>query len=98
MIMRMILVNVPADKTAEAERMWKNECAPLMTQQAGCISEQLLRGRENSGEFISLSTWEDQASIDRYRASDAHKSIQRDTRALMNVAKVEVKTYNLVKW
>jgi heme-degrading monooxygenase HmoA len=98
MIMRMILVNVPTDKTAEAERMWKNECAPLMIQQAGCISEQLLRGRENSGEFISLSTWEDQASIDRYRASDAHKSIQRDTRALMNVAKVEVKTYDLVKW
>jgi heme-degrading monooxygenase HmoA len=98
MIMRMILVNVPADRTAEAERMWKNECAPLMIQQAGCISEQLLRGRENSGEFISLSTWEDQASIDRYRACDAHKSIQQHTRALMNVAKVEVKTYDLVKW
>jgi hypothetical protein len=42
----------------------------VMIQQPGCISEQLLRGRENSGEFISLSTWEDQASIDRYRASD----------------------------
>ena len=98
MIMRMILVNVPADKTAEAERMWKNECAPLMIQQSGCISEQLLRGRENSSEFISLSTWEDQASIDRYRASDAHQSIQRHTRAVMNVAKVEVKTYDLVKW
>jgi heme-degrading monooxygenase HmoA len=94
----MILVNVPADRTAEAERMWKNECAPLMIPQPGCISEQLLRGRENSGEFISLSTWEDQASIDRYRASNAHKSIQRDTRALMNTAKVEVKTYDLVKW
>ncbi len=46
MIMRMIWVNVPADRTAEAERMWKNECAPLMIQQPGCISEQLLRGRE----------------------------------------------------
>jgi|RhiMetdeSRZDD1v2_1073273.scaffolds.fasta_scaffold365880_2 heme-degrading monooxygenase HmoA len=98
MIMRMILVNVPADKTAEAERMWKNECAPQMIQQPGCISEQLLRGRENGGEFISLSTWEDQDSIDRYRVSDAHKSIQQNTRALMNVAKVEVKTYDLVKW
>jgi heme-degrading monooxygenase HmoA len=98
MIMRMILVNVPADKAAEAERMWKNECAPLMIQQPGCISEQLLRGRENSGEFISLSTWEDQASIDRYRESDAHKRIQQHTRALMNVAKVDVKTYDLVKW
>ena len=98
MIMRMILVNVPADRTAEAERMWKNECAPLMIQHPGCISEQLLRGRENSGEFISVSTWEDQFSIDRYRASDAHKTLQQHTRALMSDAKVEVKTYDLVQW
>jgi heme-degrading monooxygenase HmoA len=69
-----------------------------MIQQPGCISEQLLRGRENSGEFISLSTWEDQSSIDRYRDSEAHKKIQHHTRALMNVAKVDVKTYDLVKW
>ena len=98
MIMRMILVNVPEDRTAEAERIWKNECAPLMIQQPGCISEQLLRGRENSGEFISVSTWEDQFSIDRYRVSDAHETLQQHTRALMSDAKVEVSTYDLVQW
>jgi heme-degrading monooxygenase HmoA len=98
MIMRMILVNVPEDRTAEAERMWKTECAPLMIQQPGCISEQLLRGRKNSGEFISVSTWEDQFSIDRYCASDAHKTLQQHTRALMSDAKVEVSTYDLVQW
>lgn len=97
MIMRMILVNVPAGRTTEAERVWKNECAPLMIQQSGCISEQLLRGRENSGEFISMSTWEDQDSIDRYRESEEHKKIQQRTRDLMNVAKVEVKTYDVVQ-
>lgn len=96
MITRMILVNVPAEKIAEAERLWKEDCGPLMSKQPGCLSEQFLRGRENSGEFISLSTWESQEAIDRYRASDAHKSIQQHTRALMNVAKVEVKTYEVV--
>ena len=98
MIMRMILVNVPEEKAGEAERLWKNECAPLMIKQTGCISEQLLRGRENSGEFVSLSTWEDQASINRYRASDAHKTIQQRTRGLMNITKVETKTYDIVQW
>jgi heme-degrading monooxygenase HmoA len=98
MIMRMILVSVPVEKAAEAERLWKNECAPLMIKQTGCISEQLLRGRENSGEFVSLSTWEDQASINRYRASDAHKTIEQRTRALMNITKVESKTYDIVQW
>jgi heme-degrading monooxygenase HmoA len=96
MIIRMILVNVPKERTAEAERLWKEECAPLMIKQPGCLSEQFLRGRENTGEFISLSTWENQAAIDKYRASEAHKAVQQHTRGLMNVAKVEVKTYDVV--
>jgi heme-degrading monooxygenase HmoA len=96
MITRMILVNVPQERAAEAERMWKQECAPLMIQQPGCLSEQFLRGREDPGEFISLSTWENQAAIDKYRASEAHKAIQQHTRALMNVAKVTVKTYEVM--
>ena len=78
MIMRMILVNVPVEKAAEAQRLWKNECAPLMIKQSGCISEQLLRGRDNDSEFISVSTWEDQASIDRYRASNEALAKRRD--------------------
>jgi len=96
MITRMILVSVPKERAAEAEQMWKQECAPLMIKQPGCLSEQFLRSRENPGEFISVSTWEDQAAIDRYRASDAHKAVQQHTRTLMNVAKVEVKTYEVM--
>ena len=96
MIMRMILVSVPAEKADEAVRLWKEDCAPLMIKQPGCVSEQFLRGRENSGEFISLSTWENQAAIDKYRKSDAHTAIQKHTRALMNVAKVDVKSYEVV--
>ena len=96
MITRMIYVNVPKEKTAEAERMWKQECAPLMIKQPGCLSEQFLRGREDPGEFISLSTWENQGAIDKYRQSEAHKAIQQHTRGLMNVAKVTVKTYEVM--
>ena len=96
MITRMILVKVPEDKRAEAEKLWREDCGPLMIKQPGCISERFLRGRENPGEFISLSTWENQDAIDRYRASEAHNKIQQHTRGLMNVAKVDVKTYELV--
>ncbi|MGH7811771.1 MAG: antibiotic biosynthesis monooxygenase family protein [Candidatus Binatia bacterium] len=96
MITRMIIVQVPREKAAEAERLWKQECAPLMIQQPGCLSEQFLRGREQPGEFISLSSWENQRAIDAYRESPAHKEIQKHARALMNVAKVEVKSYEVV--
>ena len=96
MITRMIHVNVPPDKSAEAERLWRQDCGPLMMKQPGCLSENFLRGRENRGEFVSLSTWENQEAIDRYRTSEAHKLIQQHSRALMNVAKVEVKSYDVV--
>jgi len=96
MITRMIIVNVPKDRAAEAERLWKDDCASQMIKQPGCVSEQLLRNRENSGEYISVSMWQDQAAIDRYRSSEAHKQIQQHSRSLMGVAKVEVKSYEVV--
>jgi heme-degrading monooxygenase HmoA len=96
MITRMIFVTVPKDKVAEAERMWKQECAPLMIKSSGCKSEEFLRNRDNPGEMISLSTWESQAAIEKYRDSEAHKKIQQHTRSLMGVAKVDVKSYEVV--
>ncbi|HEX2227585.1 MAG TPA: antibiotic biosynthesis monooxygenase family protein [Candidatus Binatia bacterium] len=96
MLTRMIYVRVPADKMAEAERLWKQDCAPLMIKHPGCLTEQFLRACEHQGEFISLSTWEDQAAIDRYRESPEHAEIQKHTRGLMGVSKVEVKTYEVV--
>lgn len=95
MITRMIIVKIPAEKAAEAEQLWKQECAPLMIKERGCVSEQFLRSRENPGEYISLSTWENQAAIDAYRAGAAHKEIQKHSRALMNVSRVEVKSYEI---
>lgn len=95
MITRMIFVTVPKDKVAEAERMWKQECAPLMIKSPGCKSEEFLRNQNNPGEMISLSTWENQAAIDKYRESEAHKKIQQHTRSLMGVAKVDVKSYEV---
>jgi heme-degrading monooxygenase HmoA len=94
-ITRLIVVNVPKEKCAEAERLWKEDCAPLMIKQPGCVSEEFLKGRDNPGEYISVSKWENQAAIDRYRASDAHKAIQQHTRGLMNVSKVQVKEYEV---
>jgi heme-degrading monooxygenase HmoA len=96
MVTRMIIVSVPKERAAEAERMWKQQCAPLMIKCPGCLSEEFLRNRENPGEFISLSSWQDQAAIDKYRASEAHKEIQKHTHALLGVAKVEVKSYEVI--
>jgi heme-degrading monooxygenase HmoA len=47
-------------------------------------------------EFISYSEWENEAAIEAYRNSDAHKKIVRHTRGLKG-AKAEVKLYDLVQ-
>ena len=96
MLVRMIIVTVPQEKQAEAERIWKQSCAPLMIRQPGCLSEQLLRNPDNKGEMISLQSWENQETVDKYRASEAHQEILRHTRGLMGVSKVEVKTYEVI--
>ena len=96
MLMRMVMVTIPLEKAAEAERIWKQGCAPLMIQQTGCLNEEFLRNKDNPAELISLQTWESQAAIDRYRTSEAHQEILRHTRGLMGVSKVEVKTYEVL--
>jgi heme-degrading monooxygenase HmoA len=88
-------VVVDQGQASEAERIWKEDCAPLMIQQKGCRSEQLLKCDDAPGEYISYAEWETQADIDAYRDSDAHKQIQSHSRALQG-AKAEVKRYQVV--
>jgi heme-degrading monooxygenase HmoA len=93
-IIRLIHIKLDPSETDRAMQVWKKECAPLMIQQKGCISEKLLRCRD-AHEFISYSEWESEADIELYRSSDAHKEIVRHARALKG-SKAEVKLYDLV--
>jgi hypothetical protein len=51
-IVRMIVTTVPAGMGSQAERNWKEKCAPLMIKQPGCLSERMLRSKDNLGEYI----------------------------------------------
>jgi len=93
-IIRLIHIRIDPSEAEHAMQVWKKECAPLMIQQKGCISEKLLRCRDVH-EFISYSEWEAEADIETYRNSDAHKEIVRHTRGLKG-AQAEVKLYDLV--
>jgi quinol monooxygenase YgiN len=94
-IIRLIHIRIAPSENERAEHIWKTECAPLMIQQPGCISEKLLRLRGAGGEFISYSEWQSEADIERYLASEAHKEIVRHARGLKNT-QVEVKLYDTV--
>lgn len=95
-IVRLIFVRVDPADVDEAERLWKQECAPLMIKQEGCLSEELLKSMDVPGEFVSYAVWENQKNIDRYLASSDHQSIKSHARGLRNVQAPEVKNYMLV--
>lgn len=94
-IIRLIHITIDPSEIGNAMQVWKTECAPLMIQQKGCISEKLLRCRE-AHELISYSEWGTEADIDVYRNSDAHKEIVRHARSLKG-SKAAVKLYDLVE-
>jgi heme-degrading monooxygenase HmoA len=93
-IIRLIYISIDPEETDKAMQVWKKECAPLMIQQKGCISEKLLRSREEH-EFISYSEWESEADIEMYTHSDAHAEIVKHARGLKG-AKAQVKLYEPV--
>jgi heme-degrading monooxygenase HmoA len=93
-IVRIIYTNVPSDQSAEAEKDWKEECAPLMIRQPGCRAEKLLRCIDNPGEYISYSEWTDLASIEAYLQSDDHQEIKRRTSCIKG-ATVVVRHYEM---
>ncbi|MFN4282793.1 MAG: antibiotic biosynthesis monooxygenase family protein [Alphaproteobacteria bacterium] len=93
-IVRMLYVKVNPETAAEAERIWKQECAPLMIQQPGCLSEKLLKCHDEAGEYISYSEWEDAAAIETYRKSKDHDVVVSHSRNLQG-AKASAKTYEV---
>jgi heme-degrading monooxygenase HmoA len=94
-IVRLIHITLDPTEAEKAMRMWKTECAPLMIQQKGCVSEKLLRCRD-AHEFISYSEWDSESDITAYTNSEAHREIVRHTRSLKD-SKAVVKLYELVQ-
>lgn len=95
-VIRLIYVRVDPAEETRAEQIWKTECAPLMIQQTGCLSEKLLKCRDQPGEYISYSEWDSLEDIERYRQSEAHAEIVRHAQSLSG-AEAEVKVYGLVQ-
>lgn len=94
-VVRLIHVKVKPEQKAQAEKVWKEECAPLMIKSPGCLSEELLKCLDEDGEYISYSQWESPQAIEAYRKSPAHEEIKSHTEGLRD-ARAVVKRYDIV--
>jgi heme-degrading monooxygenase HmoA len=95
-VVRLIFVSVKPEESENAEKLWKRHCAPLMIQQPGCMSEELLKCRDAPGEYISLSEWDSVEAIEQYLRSPAHDEIKRNARTVEQQRSVTVKSYEIV--
>ena len=95
-VVRLIFVTVSPADVPKAERVWKEDCAPLMIRQKGCVSEELLKSIDSPGELISYAVWDSQKSIDHYLAGADHQEIKKHARALKPKQLPIVKSYKLV--
>ena len=87
-IARVILINLAEGDSGDAERIWKEECSPLMARQQGCHSEKLMRSLDRPDLFISYSEWDSMEDIEGYRAGADHATIQSESRALQGARAV----------
>lgn len=94
-VARLIYASVEPAQAEEAERIWKQDCAPLMIREEGCLSEELLRAKDAPGEYISYSEWQDERAIERYETSDAHHTIEEHTKRLKVTSPPVTKQYEV---
>ncbi|MCH6588475.1 MAG: antibiotic biosynthesis monooxygenase, partial [Proteobacteria bacterium] len=64
----------------DAERVWKEECAPLMIRQKGCRSEKFMRSLDRPELYISYSEWDSMEDVERYRSGVAEWMRGKDRR------------------
>jgi quinol monooxygenase YgiN len=57
-------------RAMELERLWHQAIAPILFRQLSCVRVDLLRNREQPGEYIGVTEWQGQAAISEYMASD----------------------------
>ena len=95
-IIRMIVTTVPPGMGNQAECNWKEKCAPLIIQQRACLSEHMLRSRDNPEEYISYAEWDNEESIRAYLKSADHQTIKRYNENIAG-AKVVVMEYDVVR-
>ena len=94
-IIRLLHVKVTPDAAKESMRVWKEDCAPLMIKQPGCLSEKLLQSMDDPGDYVSYSEWESDEAIERYRKSKDHDVIVQHSRKLQG-ARANVRRYKEV--
>lgn len=83
MIQRLVKMEFKSENTAEFLEIFRHS-HPLIRAFKGCHSLKLIRDISNNSCFFTISNWESEASLNKYRQSDLFKKTWAKTRILFN--------------
>ena len=92
MVVRLTSFKVSADNAEEAQKIYNQEVVPEVKKQKGNLDVRLLEPTDDSGEFISLTSWESKADADSYHSSGKYKELVAKIQGL--IGQPVLKTYN----
>ena len=75
MVVRLTHFKVSAENTDEVKKIYNGEVVPELKKQQGNTNVMLLEPTDGSGEFISLTVWDNKANADAYEGSGKYKEL-----------------------
>lgn len=92
MVVRLTNFKVSANDAEEVKKIYNGEVVPEVKKQQGNTNVMLLEPTDGSGEFISLTVWENKAAADAYHSSGKYKELVAKIKGL--IGDPVLKTYN----
>jgi heme-degrading monooxygenase HmoA len=81
MIKRLVKLTFQADKTTDFKDIFEISKAKIRTME-GCLHLELLQDINNPAIFFTLSHWDTEGALNRYRHSDLFKTTWTKTKIL----------------
>ncbi len=93
MVIRLTQFKVSANDTDELKEIYSQEVVPEVKKQQGNINAMLLEPLDGSGEFVSLTTWENKADAEGYESSGKYRELVAKLNGIFD-GKPVLKSYN----
>jgi quinol monooxygenase YgiN len=94
MIVRWVSLPLRPDSSTAFERLYRAS-APRVRQRPGCLAVYLLRHPDDEDTYVTLSLWQDAASLETYRESNVFGEIWPQVKALLR-APASARSYEVV--
>jgi heme-degrading monooxygenase HmoA len=75
MFARLTTIDIDPKVGSELSTIYHNEIVPVVREQKGLIDVMLLEPADDSGQYVSITTWKSKEDADAYEASGTYRKL-----------------------